>query len=265
MTRTKRRAAQGAAAFAVLGLLCVMAVVFINVRASVMARYLNFTEPSFAAVLERLEREGPSPALGADLASLPKKLGIVAFIVTVGTDNHPGHGEVLVGDRPEFAGRNSLDIVRELAGDRNKGTTTNRQIAGPNGKSYWLTAILTEEPPYYHEQAGWAGTVGLTAFAIAWLALVCWVLSDAQERGAGTAPAWGLLTLLTGPIGLGAYLVVRPTPEACPGCGKSSDPGGLFCPYCGHGLRPGCPDCRRPVNLDWAYCAACGQDLGDRD
>lgn len=98
-------------------------------------------------------------------------------------------------------------------------------------------------------------------FLAYWGLLAFWVYLDARDRWSERAFAFGLLTLLTNVVGWAVYLVARPLVSVCPGCGAITARGSVFCVRCGHSLRPACPDCRRPVQIEWAYCGGCGANL----
>ncbi len=118
--------------------------------------------------------------------------------------------------------------------------------------------------------AHWAWLAILGAVT-AWLSLAAWVYTDARERRSGAAPAWTLLTFLTGPVGVAVWLIARldvwrsPAAEPCPGCGATVSAEHAFCVRCGHAVRPACPGCRRPVEADWGYCGTCGTELGETE
>jgi ABC-type transport system involved in multi-copper enzyme maturation permease subunit len=66
------------------------------------------------------------------------------------------------------------------------------------------------------------------------IAILVWVVKDAQNRGA-SAGAWLLIVLIFGILGLLAYLVARPQGKlvACPNCGKNKPIRDQICPHCG--------------------------------
>jgi len=66
------------------------------------------------------------------------------------------------------------------------------------------------------------------------IALLVWVIKDAQARGA-SAGAWIVIVLLFGILGLLAYLVARPKGKLvpCPECGKQKPITDAICPHCG--------------------------------
>ena len=74
----------------------------------------------------------------------------------------------------------------------------------------------------------------LLAFVVINIALIVWVINDAQARGA-SAGAWIVIVLLFGFLGLLAYLVARPKGKLvpCPECGKKKPIADAICPHCG--------------------------------
>lgn len=66
------------------------------------------------------------------------------------------------------------------------------------------------------------------------IAILVWVIQDAQNRGA-SAGAWLVIVLIFGLWGLLAYLVARPQGKLveCPNCGKKKPIRDQVCPHCG--------------------------------
>ena len=122
----------------------------------------------------------------------------------------------------------------------------------------------------------------LTAFLVAfWVSLAIWTFRDIHARTRDIF-AWILATvlvLITGPIGLLFYLLLRPREtlaeaydrqleeealmrdisarRACPGCQTVTEPDWLLCPRCRTELRRACEHCGRPLELDWVACPYC--------
>jgi RNA polymerase subunit RPABC4/transcription elongation factor Spt4 len=122
----------------------------------------------------------------------------------------------------------------------------------------------------------------MTALLVAfWIGLVIWTFRDIRARTRDVF-AWLLATLLvlvTGPIGLLLYLLLRPretlaqsydrqleeeallrditTRRACPSCQAVTEPDWLICPQCGAELRRACEQCSRPLELNWKVCPYC--------
>lgn len=55
---------------------------------------------------------------------------------------------------------------------------------------------------------GWAVPGWVAAWGIVWLACIIWVAIDAGKRGISPV-FWALVTLISGPLGLVAYGIVR--------------------------------------------------------
>ncbi len=125
-----------------------------------------------------------------------------------------------------------------------------------------------------------------TALVIAfWIGMVIWTFRDIRARTRDLF-AWLLATLLvlvTGPIGLLLYLLLRPREtlaqaydrqleeeallrditarRACPSCQAVTEPEWLICPHCRTELRRTCKGCGRPLELDWTACPYCTAPL----
>ncbi|MFO7172744.1 MAG: zinc ribbon domain-containing protein [Bacillota bacterium] len=219
------------------------------------------------SVDERFRSQGAAGDLQGILATLPKRWGVLGYVLTDGELR-----EVLAADSPGTRERFAPPSW-EVPRDAKSGFAYDvqqtpdwvrayaRPLEGPDGTTYYLVALYRPLPPTYGTLYATAIRLGILAFLLAWVALAVWIALDAAERRIPAAPAWGLLGLVSGPVGLGTYLIVRPAPEPCPGCGEVLDPGGAFCPYCGHALKPACPGCRQPVAHTWNYCRACGTPL----
>jgi RNA polymerase subunit RPABC4/transcription elongation factor Spt4 len=122
----------------------------------------------------------------------------------------------------------------------------------------------------------------LTALLVAfWIGLTIWTFRDIRARSRDVF-AWllaALLVLITGPIGLLLYLLLRPretlaqsydrqleeeallrditTRRACPSCQAVTEPDWLLCPQCRTELRRSCEECGRPLELNWTVCPYC--------
>jgi RNA polymerase subunit RPABC4/transcription elongation factor Spt4 len=122
----------------------------------------------------------------------------------------------------------------------------------------------------------------LTALFVAfWIGLVVWTFRDIRARTRDVF-AWllaTLLVLLTGPIGLLLYLLLRPREtlaqsydrqleeeallrditdrRACPSCQAVTEADWLVCPYCSTELRRSCEGCGKPLDLSWKVCPHC--------
>jgi RNA polymerase subunit RPABC4/transcription elongation factor Spt4 len=120
---------------------------------------------------------------------------------------------------------------------------------------------------------------GLVAF---WIGFVFWTFNDIRARTTDwlTIILATLLVLVTGPIGILLYLLLRPKftlielydrqleeevlsrelelHPVCPSCHKPVEPDWLFCPYCHTQLKKQCVSCGKPLERDWDICPYCG-------
>jgi hypothetical protein len=78
-------------------------------------------------------------------------------------------------------------------------------------------------------------TVCCGAVVLINIAILVWVIQDANNRGTG-AGAWLLIVLIFGFLGLLAYLVARPQGKLvdCPNCGRKKPIRDQVCPHCGY-------------------------------
>lgn len=135
-------------------------------------------------------------------------------------------------------------------------------VKAPDGHVYQLYhAIDRDALGQYGIYVDAAVLVAYISLLLGWAALAAWVFLDAREKSVRKGAAWGMLALVTGPVGALVYLVLRTPNEVCPGCGTVQEGGHAFCHECGHALKPACPDCRRPVDRNWNYCRSCGGSL----
>jgi hypothetical protein len=122
----------------------------------------------------------------------------------------------------------------------------------------------------------------LTAFVVAfWVSLAIWTFRDIHARTRDFF-AWVLATLLvlvSGPIGLVFYFLLRPREtlaesydrqleeeallrditnrRACPTCQTVTEADWLLCPRCRTDLRRSCSNCGKPLELNWVACPYC--------
>lgn len=76
--------------------------------------------------------------------------------------------------------------------------------------------------------------IALAIVVVVNLALVVWLLQDANNRGASPG-AWILVFLIFGPLALLGYMIVRPRGKLvpCPECGRQKPIIDQICPHCG--------------------------------
>ena len=97
-------------------------------------------------------------------------------------------------------------------------------------------------------------------FIVCWVLLLSYVNRDAARRGMSPT-LWTLISLLVpNLIGFILYFMLRkPLPKECPGCGFTVNDSFRFCPRCRYALAPVCPSCGQPIRNDYACCPYCGQ------
>ena len=103
----------------------------------------------------------------------------------------------------------------------------------------------------------------LGAFVICWVLLFSYVNRDAARRGMSPT-LWTLICLFVpNLIGFIIYFILRkPLPKECPGCGFTVNDSFRFCPRCRYALAPVCPSCGRPIKNEYTCCPYCGQGIG---
>jgi ribosomal protein L37E len=104
----------------------------------------------------------------------------------------------------------------------------------------------------------------LPGIFLAFLALmVGYVNRDAGRRGMSRALWTCVVIFVPNAIGFILYFLMRsPIRTQCPKCGAmTADPRVNYCPSCGYGFNPTCPQCRAAVRTDAKFCANCGTPL----
>jgi len=98
------------------------------------------------------------------------------------------------------------------------------------------------------------------AFIICWVLLLSYVNRDAARRGMSPT-LWTLICLFVpNLIGFILYFLLRkPLPRECPGCGFIVNDSFRFCPRCRYAFLPVCSACGQPIRNDYACCPHCGQ------
>lgn len=98
------------------------------------------------------------------------------------------------------------------------------------------------------------------AFVVCWVLLLTYVNRDAKRREMSPT-LWTLICLFVpNLIGFILYFMLRkPLPTQCPGCGFTVNESFRFCPRCHYALAPMCVSCGQPVRSDYACCPYCGQ------
>ncbi len=97
---------------------------------------------------------------------------------------------------------------------------------------------------------------------ICWILLLTYVNRDAARRGMSPT-LWTLVCLFVpNLIGLIIYFILRkPLPKQCPGCGFAVNDSFRFCPHCRYALAPVCPSCGQPIRNEYTCCPYCGQGI----
>lgn len=208
--------------------------------------------------VEQIEQNGLTPAIEAAIRELALPDGVrYVYVTTMAPDR-----TALAANPPSLEGRLISELHQSLIPNLQSYEST---AVAPDGQTYAVGAVTAL--PVLPDRIGVpAFLTGLAAAALAWLALAAWIYVDAQSRGSTTAIGWGLLGVLAAPLALAVWLISQrgsAEPAICPGCGAETPKDAVFCVRCGHGLRPTCPDCRRPVEVDWGYCGACGTNLSE--
>ena len=83
------------------------------------------------------------------------------------------------------------------------------------------------------------GLLGALVGAAVWLLGPLYVLTDASRRAMSRPRLWAVGCLLTGPLGLVAYLFDRPRSGLiqCPTCGHNVEATDIRCVYCGRSIH----------------------------
>jgi hypothetical protein len=95
---------------------------------------------------------------------------------------------------------------------------------------------------------------------ICWVLLLSYVNRDAARRGMSPT-LWTLVCMFVpNLIGFILYFMLRkPLPKQCPGCGFMVNDSFRFCPRCRYALAPVCPSCGQPIKNEYTCCPFCGQ------
>jgi hypothetical protein len=118
----------------------------------------------------------------------------------------------------------------------------------------WLRRLVNARD---HNDLGPLPIAALIALLLHFLILPFWAGLDAGWRGMRPF-AWGGLVLVTGWVGLLAYLIARLSPpRPCPNCGEQVLAKYRRCPVCGVSLLTRCPVCRTRIKPGWQYCPVC--------
>ncbi len=99
-------------------------------------------------------------------------------------------------------------------------------------------------------------------FMAGYVVLVGYVYADAKHRGMRYVMWTWLAILVPNGIGVILYFLLRePVPVYCSRCGAPTRQGFAFCPSCGAGTAPACPQCHKVCQPGWSHCPYCGVAL----
>lgn len=228
-------------------------------------------------VAQRVASDGVTADMNELVASGDKPKGWLATVVLeeVDFDGVYATCRAVAASDPNLMGLDTREIHDRLEArlGRFKGVDSVRlPVKATDGSA--ITALSGN--PYhvavygvnYYGHVQYVGFTFLGSAVGAWLAVALWVVMDARQRSRNSAAAWGLLSLLTGPVALGVWLISRPAstgsaPVVCPSCGSAPPAGAAYCVRCGNAIAALCPKCARHVELDWSYCGHCGTPLAD--
>ena len=176
-------------------------------------------------------------------------------------------GQVVAASNPDLVGLHTNEVSDYLGANLAEGMgwqSLQKSVVTPDGTPH-LVAVYGA-PHHIHGYAWLVGTVPFFSVIGAWLAIAAWVVMDVRERQKANVVAWALLSLVTGPVALGVWLISRPSrdrsePALCPSCGSTIPAEAAYCVRCGHPILALCPKCGRRVDLEWLYCGSCGTPL----
>ena len=98
---------------------------------------------------------------------------------------------------------------------------------------------------------------------VLWFTMLYWVFKDSRMR-AFSPVVWACLTLVTGPVALLIYLLVRPGEVAkCENCEAPQRKNNIYCPMCGTPQSAVCRNCGHKLGDEDLYCAHCGTPRED--
>ncbi|HEY4658208.1 MAG: hypothetical protein A3G84_06215 [Chloroflexi bacterium RIFCSPLOWO2_12_FULL_71_12] len=130
---------------------------------------------------------------------------------------------------------------------------------------------------------------GLVYLFFIYLAMVFWVVRDAQQRTENVIMPYlaGLMVVVLNLPGLFLYMIVRPRETladayerqlaeesllaeaeqrvVCPTCHERVQEDYILCPTCRTRLKRMCPSCAKLIRPEWSICPYCAKDFDERD
>jgi hypothetical protein len=111
------------------------------------------------------------------------------------------------------------------------------------------------------EEAFFIGLL-VSALIAGYALMVGYVHGDAKRRGMRYMLWTWLAILVPNGIGILLYFILRdPLLTYCTKCGFPTQRGFAYCPRCGAGVAPTCPQCHKVLQPGWSNCAYCGIKL----
>lgn len=220
-------------------------------------------------IVQEVQCRGIAFDLNEYLASGFKPKDWLATVVfrQVDFDGVLATGQAVAASNPNLVGLSSREVWDHLSSssDRGRGMLGSGQpFVAPDGTPHWVEVY--GRPQHIIGYTWLVGTIPFFSVIAAWLAIAAWVIMDVRELQKAHTVAWALLSLVSGPIALGVWLLSRPdkTKQAfCPSCGTIVPEEAAYCVQCGHPILALCPKCRKPVGLEWIYCGSCGTPLAE--
>ncbi len=215
---------------------------------------------------------GISPGLGDYLSQEGAQTEAwlaTAVLEPLGLDDVLFTGRVVAASDPRLVGLFADEAATYMDSRRPEDQNLcvfGKEVTVADGTTYHIYAYGASR--YFIGFSWLVGTMMFYSAIAAWLALGVWVALDVNEFQKDNVIPWTVLTLVTGPVALGVWLIFRSGkhkagPANCPSCGSDIPKGAAYCVRCGHQTIPLCPRCKKRVELDWEYCGSCGALLSD--
>lgn len=223
------------------------------------------------SIAQDIQADGIASDLNEYLASGSKPKDWLATVLfrQTGFDGVLATGQAVAASDPNLVGLDHQEVHDHLSASSARGqgiSSLGKPFETSDGTPHWVEVYGL--PRYIRGYTWLVGTIPFFSVVGAWLAIAAWVVMDVRELQKANVVAWGLLSLLTGPVALGVWLISRPSsdktePSLCPSCGSTVPAEAAYCVRCGHPILALCPKCERRVDLEWAYCGSCGTPLAE--